>query len=152
MQIRAAEAFILDPSNKSAAMRAAGYKESSVNQASQFFKNPAIQAYIQQKRQQVANKSGITPDSVRARLVEAYDNAMANGQFSAAIRAAELMGKDVGMFETRSVQTINVQGAVEHGASGNLARLMGIAQNAGIVEGDFRVVEQAQIDGPGEVE
>lgn len=146
LQLRAIDNFVKDPSNKAKAMRDAGYKQGSINQASTFFKNPRILSEINRRRQMAANKSGITPESVRLRLVEAYDNAMANGQFSAAIRAAELMGKDVGMFEAKSSQTIRIEGAVAHGASGELSRLLGIAKNAGIVEGEFQVVDRAQIE------
>jgi hypothetical protein len=44
---------------------------------------------------------GITSGDVMAMLIEDHDSARAKGQFGAAIRAAELLGKELGMFVER---------------------------------------------------
>ena len=132
--------------NARQAAREAGYAEGSVKKAYELTKLPVVLAEVEKLRKKANAAVTITPESVRERLLEVYNEAMNNGNFAAAIRATELMGKDVGMFDSKT--TVHIEGAVAHQATGELGRLLGIAKNAGIVEGEFTVTDVPQLEGP----
>ena len=87
------------------AYRRGGYNANCKNptkNAREIYENPKIQLRISQLKEEAAKKYEITTDEVTHKLLRAYDAAMGESQYSAAIRAAELLGKHLGMFIERS--------------------------------------------------
>ena len=85
--------------------RRAGYNINSKNvtkNAREIYENPKVQLRIAQLKEEAAKKYELTTDEITHKLLKAYDAAMGESQYSAAIRAAELLGKHLGMFIERS--------------------------------------------------
>lgn len=90
--------------NVTEAYRRAGYTISkfSPRNARAVYNNPKIQKRIAELQAAAAKKYEITVDEITHKLLRAYDAAMGESQYSAAIRAAELLGKHLGMFIEKS--------------------------------------------------
>ena len=77
----------------------AGYSPGGAAQsAKKLLTNAKIQAEIAKGQAKVANRLEITVEKVLGDLEELRVLAMAAGQYSPAARAAELLGKQIGMF------------------------------------------------------
>jgi len=80
---------------------AAGYKPNRGN-ATRLKANEVIRKRVQELQNEAAMEAKITKADVLKMLMEDRQDARDNGQYSPAIRAAELLGKELGMFVDRS--------------------------------------------------
>src|SRR5262249_40083481 len=95
--------------NGTEAARRAGYKGSDNVlgvQAHHNLRHPKIAAAIKQELAKVAVEG--TPERVQRRLDTISHNAAACGQFGAAVRAEELLGKSIGMWIDQKLQLSGV--------------------------------------------
>ena len=93
--------YLIDLNATQAYIRA-GYSANGAGQgAERLLKNVEVCAAVAEGQGKKADKLEITAEKVLRNLEEARDAAMAAGQYGAAIRAAELHGKHVGMFVER---------------------------------------------------
>jgi len=78
---------------------AAGYAEASAkNQATKLLKRPEIQQRIDELKAENRQRNNVSTDSVVENLTHDRDMARAKGDWQAAIRADELIGKTLGCF------------------------------------------------------
>lgn len=120
--------------NATQSAKDAGYSEKTAySQGNRLLKNADIQAEIAKRRERIAAKLEITREKVLNDLEAARIAAMAAGQFTSAIRASELQGKDCGMF----VESVN------HNVSGHLQT---IDTRLGEVPEDKRLALLAALD------
>src|SRR5690242_6635890 len=88
--------------SKSAAYAAAGYSPRSAATAkangSRLAARPEIRARVTELSLNSAKRAELTRAEIIAMLRQDHDEAFKRGHLSAAVRAAELLGKDIGMF------------------------------------------------------
>jgi len=97
--------------NASEAARRAGYSQKNADVVSdRLMKNPAIREAVAATREVLAEKAETSALTIMRELEQMQLSALADGQYTAAIRAAELRGKHIGMFVERSKQdsTVNI--------------------------------------------
>jgi phage terminase small subunit len=88
--------------HKEASAVAAGFSEASArNQATRLLRKPAIQRRIDELKAANRQRNNVSVDSVVENLTHDRDMARAKGDWSAAIRADELLGKVLGCFTDR---------------------------------------------------
>ncbi|SRR6266852_1627294 len=86
--------------NGSAAARRAGYSvKNAAGIASDLRKKPAVAAAIAANEAAATEKTGITKEAVLTNLAELRQGAVSAKQYGPAVRAAELIGKELGMFK-----------------------------------------------------
>ncbi|MCH8111257.1 MAG: hypothetical protein IH905_04775 [Proteobacteria bacterium] len=86
----------------------AGYKPNRGN-AIRLKANESIKARLAELQAEAAKQAGVTKEEVYSLLRNSYEAALAANQHGPAVRAAELLGKDVGMFKDRvSVEVSNM--------------------------------------------
>src|SRR5262249_3585072 len=113
------------------AARAAGYSSRGVsNIADLNMKKPAIRAEIEERQAALAITAGLTAAEVLADLVRIADDAEAERQYGAAVRAWELIGKHLGMFGERKAN-VSVDASWAH-----LAALEAIRARNALVGGN----------------
>jgi phage terminase small subunit len=94
--------YVKDLNATQAYMRA-GYSPGGAAQAAEkLLRNADICAAIAKRQQAIGQKLEITAEKVLSDLESHRKAAAMDGQHSAAIRAAELLGKHIGMFVDRS--------------------------------------------------
>src|SRR4051812_5246742 len=94
--------YLIDLNATQAAIRA-GYSEKTAEQgAAQLLRNIKVRTAVDAAIAKRAGKLEITAEKVLRDIEDARAGAMNEGQFSAAIRAAELHGKHIGMFVERT--------------------------------------------------
>ncbi len=100
-QERFCQEYIVDLIATEAAKRA-GYGEKAAHvQASRLLKNAKVAAHIAELQQAAAKRNEVTVDTVVGMLLDSYDEAKKANQHGPAVRAAELLGKQFGMFIDR---------------------------------------------------
>lgn len=88
--------------HKEASAVAAGFSEASArNQATKLLRKPAIQQRLDELKAANRQRNNVSVDSVVENLTHDRDMARAKGDWSAAIRADELLGKVLGCFTDR---------------------------------------------------
>jgi Terminase small subunit len=88
--------------NATAAAKRAGYSVATAKQqASRLLTNVNVAEHISELRQAAAQRNEVTLDEVISMLRKSYDDAKAAKQHGPAVRAAELLGKTLGMFRDR---------------------------------------------------
>jgi len=88
--------------HKEASAVAAGFSQASArNQATKLLKQPAIQQRLDELKAANRQRNNVSVDSVVENLTHDRDSARAKGDWQAAIRADELLGKIVGCFVDR---------------------------------------------------
>ena len=97
-QRRFVQEYLIDLNATQAYMRAGYSPGGAAQSAKKLLTNPKIQAEIAKGQAKVANRLEITVEKVLGDLEELRVLAMAAGQYSPATRAAELLGKQIGMF------------------------------------------------------
>ena len=91
----------------------AGYSKGGAAQAAEkLLRNTEIQAAIADKQQVIGERLEITAAKVLQDLEDARRNAMATMEWGPAIRAAELLGKHIGMFVDRSETVITERNVI----------------------------------------
>lgn len=92
----------------------AGYNPNNVDsQASQLLHNPKVRARIKALRFQGIERAGISPDRIVTELFDTYKESRSKEQFSAAVKALELLGREVGLFNPEKRQTTTVTHKIE---------------------------------------
>ena len=90
--------FIIDH-NVTAAYVRAGYAEKCAQSAgSRLMREPLMIAFIEELEAKAAERNDVDVDEVIKKLRESYDAATVAKHYSAAVRAAELLGKTIGQF------------------------------------------------------
>jgi phage terminase small subunit len=81
------------------AARLAGYSQKRPDlSGSKLLKTKAVAAEIAKVRKAASEKTSITVAWVQEELVSTYNKAIGKCEFSAAVRALHLLGKNIGMF------------------------------------------------------
>lgn len=112
-QQRFIEEYLIDLNASQAALRA-GYSERSAHAIGrENMRKPTIAAAIKAAMDELAARNAITADKVIAMLEDSRAKADKAGQNSAAIRAAELLGKHTGMFTDKVRITGKDDGPIE---------------------------------------
>ena len=93
--------YIHKDMTQTAAARAAGYKSPNVR-AVQLLKNPVVRERMEEMRQELETKYGVTITKSVRDMQNLRDEAWAAGNFSAAIKAEELRLKVTGLMVARS--------------------------------------------------
>jgi phage terminase small subunit len=92
--------------SQSAAYAAAGYEPTSAStakaSASRLAARPEIRARVTELTTNSAKRAELTRVEIITLLRQDHDEAFKRGHMSAAVRAAELLGKDIGMFVQRA--------------------------------------------------
>ena len=100
-QERFCQEYLVDLNATQAAMRA-GYSAKTANeQGSRLLANVSVKAHIAELQQAAAKRNEVTVDTVVTMLLDSYREAKAANQHGPAVRAAELLGKRLGMFVDR---------------------------------------------------
>ncbi len=80
----------------------AGYSAKTANeQGCRLLAHVSVKARIAELQQAAAKRNEVTVDTVVGMLLDSYDEAKAANQHGPAVRAAELLGKQFGMFIDR---------------------------------------------------
>ena len=91
--------YVIDYNGTRAATKA-GYKETdAANRAHRLLKKAEIAARVRELEKEMAERLGLSQDYVVIQLVQRYDECRAKGDNKNALKALELMGKHLGMFD-----------------------------------------------------
>ncbi len=81
---------------------AAGYSpKGAAVQANRLLKNASVQAEITGRQEEAARRADVKEDDVIQMLLESYKDAKAANQHGPCVRAAELLGRRLGLFRDR---------------------------------------------------
>ena len=98
MQAQACREFIKDLNQKQALIRA-GYKENfAAKKSAEVFKKAEVQQYIKALQKTLARRTGISPEEVVRRIMRIATHAEQEGEWNAALRGMELLGRHLAMF------------------------------------------------------
>jgi len=114
------------------AITAAGYTGRHPNvTARRWLGKPKVKERLQQMQKRDEIRADVTRDKYHQMLMETYDRAMADGDYSGANRAAELLGKSMGYFvEQKAI--LNVTSRMEGDKSAKVAEIQRLAKIAGV--------------------
>ena len=102
-QGRFVEEFLVDCNATQSAIRA-GYAPKTAQQGgARLYRNVKIRAAIDTAMEARSQRVGIDQNWVLKRLKKTYRSAKEDGQYSAANRSLELVGKHIGMFSDRVI-------------------------------------------------
>lgn len=97
-QLKFAQGILLGLRGTEAAV-GAGYSPKSAHvQASNLLRHPKVMEYLSENRREIAREAVISVAEVLRDLARYADLAEVSGQYPAAVRAKELIGKQIGMF------------------------------------------------------
>ncbi len=100
-QERFCQEYVIDLNATQAAVRA-GYSAKTANeQGCRLLANVSVKARIAELQHAAAKRNEVTVDTVVGMLLDSYREAKAANQHGPAVRAAELLGKQFGMFIDR---------------------------------------------------
>lgn len=102
-QKRFADEYLIDM-NASAAYLRAGYKCSEAaarSSASDLLTNPNIQEYIAEKQKKIEEKTELTVEWILEEMKDTYIQAKQLGEYSAANKSLEMLGRYKGMFNDK---------------------------------------------------
>jgi len=98
---RFCEEYVVDL-NATAAAKRAGYSERTAEvQGCRLLKNVQVASYVAELQTDAAKRNEVSVDKVIGMLAASYTDAKAANQHGPAVRAAELLGKRLGMFRDR---------------------------------------------------
>jgi hypothetical protein len=134
--------------HKEASAIAAGFSEASArNRATALLRLPVIQQRINELKEANRERNNVTVDSVIENLTHDRDSARAKGDWSASIRADELLGKMLGCFTERtelvSPERRRVLDEREQAECRAIALIRLKMQISGVGEGGFHPALQA---------
>jgi len=90
------------------AFKVAGYKSKRLRAAAnRLFEKPLIQIRLNEIREQALKDIKVNAEKVIDRILEVYDAAMQESDYTNANRAMESVGKHLGMFVDRSEQKVS---------------------------------------------
>ena len=93
--------YLKDLNATQAAIRAGYSKHTATEQGSRLLTSVNVKEAISKAQERLADKAECTAEQIMRDLEDMRGMAMAAGQMSAAMRAAELRGKQIGMFVDR---------------------------------------------------
>ena len=108
--------FIKDLNAIAAAKRAGYGKLSAERNAYKFLKHEAIRKRIEELKEESFKRTAIDSDDILRRLVRIADRTEQEGDFNAAIRSLELLGKHKALWTEKTVNETTIMNAF---ASGN---------------------------------
>lgn len=112
-QRRFADHYVVCLNAKHAAI-CAGYSQKTAHvTGKKLLKTPYVREYIDARLEELRVNKGITVDFIIDKLREIVDRAMDNGAYAAAVRAVELLGKHIGMWEVAQLQSAREQAVYE---------------------------------------
>jgi phage terminase small subunit len=97
-QKRFTEEYLVDLNGTQAAVRAGYSAKTAKDQASRMLTKADINQEIQTGLRSVSERTGVTVDGIVSALVQTYEMAMAEKDFSSCTKILELLGKHVGMW------------------------------------------------------
>ena len=104
---RFCQEYVIDYNGTQAAIRS-GYKESDAAvRASKLLRKAKVSARVRDLQQEMAQRLALSQDYVVIELVNTYKEGKAIEDSKNALRALELMGKHLGMFEKRQKEEGN---------------------------------------------
>lgn len=112
-QKRFCEEYVIDLNATQAAIRAGYSSKTSVVQGSRLLSNANVQAEIQKLMNERSEKTGITAATVLERINRIANSAESKGEYQAALKANELLGKHLKMFTDKTEITGADGGAIE---------------------------------------
>jgi phage terminase small subunit len=113
-QRRFCDEYVIDYDGSAAAIRAGYAPKGAPQQAHTLMMNSGVQAYIDYLTQSKEAKiTAVSPDYVVAKVVDTLDKADKKGNFTAVLRACELLAKHLGMFVERTELTGKDGGPLE---------------------------------------
>jgi phage terminase small subunit len=96
---RFCQEYVIDYNGTQAAIRAR-YKESdAANRATRLLKKAEVSARIHELEKEIAQRLGLSQEYVMIQLVQRYDECRTQNDNKNALKALELIGKHLGMFE-----------------------------------------------------
>jgi phage terminase small subunit len=96
---RFCQEYVIDYNGTQGAIRAR-YKESdAANRATRLLKKAEVSARIHELEKEIAQRLGLSQDYVMIQLVQRYDECRTQNDNKNALKALELIGKHLGMFE-----------------------------------------------------
>jgi phage terminase small subunit len=105
---RFCQEFVVDLNATQAYIRA-GYSENGAAQsAATLLRNPKISARIAEIQARIMQRLEITQETVVRDIADIVEEARKVGQYSAALKGKELLGKHIGMWPAKSEVTVNV--------------------------------------------
>ena len=96
---RFCQEYVIDYNGTKAAIRAGYNPGDAANRAYRLMKKAEIAARIRELEKDLAERLAMTQDYVVIQLRQQYDECKAIGDSKNALKALELMGKHLGMFE-----------------------------------------------------
>lgn len=91
--------YVIDYNGTQAAIRS-GYKVSdAANRATRMLRKAEIAARVRELEKEMAERLGLSQDYVVIQLVQRYEECKGQGDNKNALKALELMGKHLGMFD-----------------------------------------------------
>jgi len=109
--------FIKDLNIKQAAIRAGYSEKHAANNAYKLTKDPAIVARIAELKSEQTKRTKIEADDILRRLVRISEKTEQEGDYNAAIRSLELLGKHQAMWTDKSINETTVTNAFATGNS-----------------------------------
>lgn len=100
-QKRFCEEYVIDMNAAQAAIRAGYSVKASKQVASRLLTYANVQQYIADLRNEISQKTQITQELVINQIMEAHEGAISDGNWSAALKASELLGRHLGMFKDK---------------------------------------------------
>lgn len=96
---RFCQEYVIDYNGTQAAIRAGYNPADAANRAYRLMKKAEISARVRELEKDLAERLAMTQDYVVIQLRQQYDECKAIGDSKNALKALELMGKHLGMFE-----------------------------------------------------
>ncbi len=94
--------YVIDYNGTQAAIRA-GYKQSdAANRATRLLKKAEVSARVRELQQEMAERLALSQDYVVIQLVKTYNESKDCGDAKNALKALELMGRHLGMFDKKA--------------------------------------------------
>ena len=109
--------FIKDLNALRAAVRAGYGEQHAKKNAWQIVRNPNVSARIAELKAEQTKRTKIEADDILRRLVRIAEKTEQEGDYNAAIRSLELLGKHQAMWTEKNITEMNVQNAFATGNS-----------------------------------
>ena len=109
--------FIKDLNALRAAIRAGYGEQHAKKNAWQIVRNPNVSARIAELKAEQTKRTKIEADDILRRLVRIAEKTEQEGDYNAAIRSLELLGKHQAMWTEKNITEMNVQNAFATGNS-----------------------------------
>lgn len=91
--------YVIDYNGTQAAIRAGYKEEDAANRAYRLTRKAEIAARVRELEKELADRLGLSQEQVVLQLKKQYDECQAEKDHKNALKALELMGKHLGMFE-----------------------------------------------------